>query len=178
MELTPGTRTNKIIMKTIKLTTEQAQQLYAKDPTFRETILHEFTDEELGIEPKPLTWYDLGNMKGAWINWNSEIVGLNHRHLVPYSREENRNIYPCRQDAEQALAKCMVLQLARHYNKCEQHEIEEACYKCYYDKGANTVCVFKSPDVKDGSVKFLRKSDLEKCIKDNEDLFKKMLGVK
>jgi hypothetical protein len=174
MELTPGTRTNKIIMKTIKLTTEQAQQLYAKDPTFRETILHEFTDEELGIEPKPLTWYDLGNMNGALIgNWSGikEAVNLD-------SCEENRNTYPCRQDAEQALAKCMVLQLARHYNGCEQHEIEEACYKCYYDKGANTVCVFKSPDVKDGSVKFLRKSDLEKCIKDNEDLFKKMLGVK
>jgi hypothetical protein len=174
MELTPGTRTNKIIMKTIKLTTEQAQQLYAKDPTFRDTILHEFTDAELGIEPKPFTWYDLGEINGALIgNWSGMKDAVNLE-----SREENRNTYPCRQDAEQALAKCMVLQLARHYNGCEQHEIEGECYKCYYSTVNGSIVVYGSGGEINEIVKFKRKSDLEKCIKDNEDLFKKMLGVK
>ena len=156
-------------MKTIKLTTEQAKQLYAKDQTFRETILHEFTDEELGIEPKPFTWYDLGEVKGKFISQMSKIRPTNG-----YSCDENRNVYPCRQDAEQALAKCMVLQLARHYNGCEQHEIEGVCYKPYY-KG--NIYLFESNNVNDGVVKFKRQSDLKKCIKDNEELFKKMLGV-
>jgi hypothetical protein len=160
-------------MKTIKLTTEQAQQLYAKDPTFRYTILHEFTDAELGIEPKPFTWYDLGGMNGVYISSDSNI-----RDIKYYSTPDNRNVYPCRQDAEQALAKCMVLQLARHYNGCEQHEIEGECYKCYYSSINGNLIVYKSGGEINQSVKFLRKSDLEKCIKDNEELFKKMLGVK
>jgi hypothetical protein len=160
-------------MKTIKLTTEQAQQLYAKAPTFRETILHEFTDAELGIEPKPLTWYGLKEMNGFYICNHSDIKDVNY-----YSTPAYRNTYPCRQDAEQALAKCMVLQLARHYNGCEQHEIEGECYKCYYSSINGNLIVYKSGGEINQSVKFLRKSDHDKCIKDNEELFKKMLGVK
>jgi hypothetical protein len=72
----------------------------------------------------------------------------------------------------------MVLQLARHYNGCEQHEIEGECYKCYYSSINGNLIVYKSGGEINQSVKFLRKSDLEKCIKDNEELFKKMLGVK
>ena len=163
-------------MKTIKLTSEQAQQLYAKDPTFRETILHEFTDEELGIEPKPFTWYDLGKMKGVYIEMNSEIIEGNILDILE-SSNENRNTYPCKQDAEQALAKCMVLQLARHYNGFEQHELKGECYKVYWDIDTNAVSTFKSNGNKNGIVTFLREKDLEKCIKDNEELFKIMLGV-
>ena len=160
-------------MKTIKLTTEQAQQLYAKDPTFRDTILHEFTDKELGIEPKPFTWYDLGKMNGHFINIDSNICYV----TLPFSVKGNRNVYPCKEDAEQALAKCMVLQLARHYNKCEQHEIEGLSYKAFWNKDDQAVRIFDSYVVINELVKFIRKSDLEKCIKDNEELFKKMLGV-
>ena len=165
-------------MKTIKLTAEQAQQLYAKDPTFRDTILHEFTDEELGcIEPKPFTWYDLVEVKGMYIGQMSYIRSVNS-----YCNPASRNVYPCSQDAEQALAKCMVLQLARHYNGCEQHEIglQTECFNAYYDWDSKKICVAKSAMKKFnlvGVVNMLRKSDLEKCIKDNEDLFKIMLGV-
>ena len=162
-------------MKTIKLTTKQAKQLYAKDPTFRETILHEFTDEELGIEPKPFTWYDLreGN-HGAYIKKDSVIVEVNSWEVTSY----NRNVYPCREDAEQALAKCMVLQLARHYNGCEQHELKGECYKPYYNISKGKICIVQHFNYVSDIVKFKRKSDLEKCIKDNEELFKKMAGVK
>ena len=159
-------------MKTIKLTTEQAQQLYAKDPTFRDTILHEFTDEELGIEPKAFTWYDLDDFKGCYIDHMSKI-----EDSYAKARNVNRNIYPCKQDAEQALAKCMVLQLARHYNGCEQYEIEGLCYKAFWDKGEQAVRIFDSYVIINEIVKFIRKSDLKKCIKDNEELFKTMLGV-
>ena len=38
-------------MKTIKLSVEQAKELYNTNKEFRNTILHEFTDAELGIEP-------------------------------------------------------------------------------------------------------------------------------
>ena len=161
-------------MKTIKLTAEQAQQLYAKDPTFRDTILHEFTDEELGcIEPKPFTWYDLVEVKGMYIAQMSYIRSVNS-----YCNPASRNVYPCKQDAEQALAKCMVLQLARHYNGFEQHELKGECYKVYWDIDTNAVSTFKSNGNKNGIVTFLREKDLKKCIKDNEELFKTMLGVK
>jgi hypothetical protein len=113
-------------------------------------------------------------MGGVYIGASSDI-----RHVACYSRQDNRNTYPCIQDAEQALARCMVLQLARHYNGCEQHEIEGECYKCYYNNIDCNLGVFKSGGgIKSELVRFLRKSDLEKCIKDNEELFKKMLGIK
>ena len=160
-------------MKTIKLTTEQAKQLYAKDQTFRDTILHEFTDEELGIEPKPFTWYDLGQVQGAYIERGSKILDGN----ILSSFHDNRNTYPCKQDAEQALAKCMVLQLARHYNGCDQHEIKGGSYKFYYNNENGKIISFETIDSNDDQIKFIRIEDLQKCIKDNEELFKKMLGV-
>lgn len=46
-------------MKTIKLSVEQAKELYNTNKEFRTTILHEFTDTELGIEPILRDWEDL-----------------------------------------------------------------------------------------------------------------------
>lgn len=61
-------------MKTIKLSVEQAKELYNTNKEFRSTILHEFTDNELGIEPILRDWEDLDflntfyPMHNGWID--------------------------------------------------------------------------------------------------------------
>ena len=140
-------------MKTIKLTNEQAAALYLKDPELRTTLLHEFTDEELGIKAKPLRWEDLGI--------------------------EKRNTYPCRKDEIKALAHCQLLQLAKHYNKCDQHEIEGECFTPNCKSSDNILIDEDSGIYVYGSeIKFKNHSDLEKCIEDNRELWEIYLGVK
>ena len=165
-------------MKTIKLTNEQAAALYKKDPELRTTLLHDFTDEELGIKPKRLRWEDLGNVNGCYISGNDSYIklkGVKHNTI-----KENRNVYPSVKDAEKALAHCQLLQLAKHYNKCEQHEIEDDTYSPYYDGEKKELIVYIDtfPHKYGDVVKFKYKSDLEKCIEDNRDLWEIYLGVK
>lgn len=163
-------------MKTIKLTNEMAVALYNKDAELRTTLLHEFTDEELGIKHKPLRWEDLGKIRGCYINVQSYID--DSYEAVPTALH-NRNIYPSTKDAEKALAHCQLLQLAKHYNKCDQHEIEGECFTA--SKGSeNTISVYYDSNsiIYGSEVKFKNKSDLEKCIEDNRDLWEIYLGVK
>ena len=141
-------------MKTIKLTNEQAAALYLKAPELRTTLLHDFTDEELGIKAKPLRWDDLGI--------------------------EKRNTYPCRKDEIKALAHCQLLQLAKYYNKCDQHEIKGNYYSAYYNGQTKEIEVYLYPNLhKYGSeIKVKNEYSLEKCIEDNRDLWEIYLGVK
>jgi hypothetical protein len=164
-------------MKTIKLTNEIAAALYNKDPELRTTLLHEFTDEELGIKPKPLRWEDLEGIEGCYIEQDSTYRMTNGTLM---NMPCNRNVYPCLKDAEKALAHCQLLQLAKYYNKCEQHEIEEDYYSPYYDDETKEikVSIFISLKKYGDVVKFKYKSDLENCIEDNRDLWEIYLGVK
>ena len=140
-------------MKTIKLTNEQAAALYLKDPELRTTLLHDFADEELGIKNKPLRWDDLGI--------------------------EKRNTYPCRKDEIKALAHCQLLQLAKHYNKCDQHEIYGDYFSASKDS-KNTILVYYDSNtlIYGSEIKYKKRSDLEKCIEDNSDLWEIYLAVK
>jgi hypothetical protein len=164
-------------MKTIKLTNEMAVELYNKDPELRTTLLHEFTDEELGIKPKPLRWEDLGAIEGCYIDSDSTI---NKTDWVYYAQKFNRNFYPCVKDAEKALAHCQLLQLAKHYNKCDQHEIKSFYYIAKYNTESENIRGFGliGENVYGGQVKFINETDLNKCIEDNRDLWEIYLGVK
>ena len=60
-------------MKTIKLSVEQAKELYNTNKEFRNTILHEFTDSELGIEPILRDWEDLNFNRSFFVNNKGDI---------------------------------------------------------------------------------------------------------
>lgn len=132
--------------------------LYNKDPELRTTLLHDFTDEELGIKSKSVRWEDLD------INYNiTGVLG-----------------YSCLEDYNKSLAHNKLLQLAKHYNKCDQHEIKGSYYSAYYSEKEKEIEITESTNTyKYGSeVKFKNQSDLEKCIEDNRDLWEIYLGVK
>jgi hypothetical protein len=157
-------------MKTIKLTNEQAAALYKKDPELRTTLLHEFTDEELGIKPKPLRWEDLGRIEGYFIEQDSTYRMTNGTLM---NMPCNRNVYPCLKDAKKALAHCQLLQLAKHYNKCEQHEIKSFYFVALYNVETKSIHPYglNGENAYGGQIKFINQSDLEKCIEDNRDLW-------
>lgn len=54
--------------RTITLTVEQAKDLYEQDNSFRETLLSEFSDVELGIEKELKSWSELGNIWGYGVD--------------------------------------------------------------------------------------------------------------
>jgi hypothetical protein len=145
-------------MKTIKLTNEMAVELYNKDPELRTTLLHEFTDEELGIKPKPLRWEDLT---------------ISHYYTGLMS-------YPCYEDFEKANAHYKLLQLAKYYNKCDQHEIKSFYYIAKYNTESEKIRALglTGGNVYGGLIKFINETDLNKCIEDNRDLWEVYLGVK
>jgi hypothetical protein len=162
-------------MKTIKLTNEMAVELYNKDPELRTTLLHEFTDEELGIKLKPLRWEDLGKIEGCYINLDSDI------ECDKCTTEHHfRNLYPCVKDAEKALAHCQLLQLAKHYNKCDQHSIKSFYFVALYNVETKSIQPYglNGENVYGGQIKFINETDLNKCIEDNRDLWEIYLGVK
>lgn len=61
-------------MKTIKLSVEQARELYNTNKEFRNTILHEFTDAELGIEPLLRDWEDLDFKDNYSVDLKGNII--------------------------------------------------------------------------------------------------------
>jgi carboxypeptidase C (cathepsin A) len=83
-------------------------------------------------------------------------------------------------DAEKALAHCQLLQLAKHYNKCDQHEIKSFYYVASYYVETKSIQPFglTGENVYGGQVKFINETDLNKCIQDNRDLWEIYLGVK
>ena len=54
--------------KQVKMTIEQAKDLFKSNPEFRNTILSVFTDDELGIDNFPKKFRDLGMIKGYYID--------------------------------------------------------------------------------------------------------------
>lgn len=71
--------------KQIKLTSEQAKELYNLQPNLRNNLLSDFSDEELGIKPILKDWKDL-DFKGSYYpNYGGDIrsdkAGLRDIHL-------------------------------------------------------------------------------------------------
>ena len=153
-----------------------AAALYNKDPKLRTTLLHEFTDEELGIKDKPLRWEDLGNVGEYYID-NASIIVWTGKYKPKAS---NINLIPCVKDAMHILAHCQLLQLAKYYNKCDQHEIGSFYLVASYKTESKTIepHALTGENIYGSQIKFRNKSELEKCIEDNRDLWETYLGVK
>ena len=162
--------------KTIKLNAEQAKALYEKDKDLRHTLLHEFSDEELGIKPEPFTWYDLERFEGSYISGvDSSVSELN----LFDAREAHRNVAPTKKDAKSSRAKNMLLQLAKHYNDGETEEewinwddSAQERYCLLYNNSRKRYEVHAAKRIQMPIIHFKRREDLEKCIADNPDLWK------
>lgn len=103
------------MQKNIKLTKEQARELLAKDPSFRNTILSVFTDEELGITPNwPKSWEELKEVSGYYVSFASSIVKPTSR---PYKVDsENKSIFSKEKYAKSALAYAQLSQIVESMN--------------------------------------------------------------
>lgn len=98
--------------KQVKMTIEQAKDLFKSNPEFRNTILSVFTDDELGIVNFPKTFEDLNLIHGYWINEVSEIEST----FIDDSCEWNTNLFPTKKHAKSALAFAQLSQLAARVN--------------------------------------------------------------
>ena len=102
--------------KAILMTAEQAKSLYEQNKSFRNTLLSEFTDEELGIGLILKDWHELGKSKpgrsnkvieGWWISSDSVLTEFGNASL----EDVNRNIFATQKQAISTLAMAQLSQL-------------------------------------------------------------------
>ena len=94
--------------RTITLTVQQAKELYEKDNSFRDTLLSEFTDVELGIEKELRSWDGLHRIGGYYIDDDSDVIELNLFHETAI---DNKNIFKTEKQALSSLAMAQLSQL-------------------------------------------------------------------
>ena len=162
--------------KTIRLNAEQAKALYEKDTELRDTLLHKFSDEELGIKSKPFTWYHLKEVSGSFVRGMDSYVTNIDSHCA---EDPNRNIAPTKKDAKSIRAKSMLLQLAKHYNDGQTEEEwidwEDSAQEKYcllYNNSRNRYEFHSAKLIQMPIIHFKRREDLEKCFDDNPELWK------
>ena len=95
-------------MRTIKLSVQQAKSLHEKDNSFRDTLLSEFTDVELGIIPKLKSWGELKYVKGFILNSYADSATPEELHAT---LSKSRGIYATEKQALSALAMAQLSQL-------------------------------------------------------------------
>ncbi|ANS04916.1 hypothetical protein [uncultured Mediterranean phage] len=98
-------------MKKIKLTVEQARELYGKDKTMDELLLANFSKDELVGLPK--SWEELGKITGYFIEENCRIKGIRNAHTF----NNTKNIFRTEKQAKSALAMAQLSQLMAVYNR-------------------------------------------------------------
>ena len=98
---------------TVTLTAAQAKELHKLEPKFRDTILHGFTDEDLGLDSRPKSWKDLGTIEGYYIQDNAEIK---HPRICNITSNENKNIFANEMYAKSSRAYSQLSQLVENMN--------------------------------------------------------------
>lgn len=122
-------------MKVINLSIVQARQILTEHPEWRETVLSEFSDGELGIEPSyPTRWEDLpSTIVGYWINESSKILSANDD-----ISESMKMVFATKAQAQSSLAFAQLSQLAKVMNAGWEPDWEndiEVKYIIEYFKG-------------------------------------------
>ena len=106
----------KPLRKAVLMTAEQAKSLYEQNKSFRDTLLSEFTDEELGIGLILKDWYELGKSKpgrsnkvieGWWIDPDSVLIKVDSIVL----EDANKNMFATQKQALSSLAMAQLSQL-------------------------------------------------------------------
>ena len=153
-------------MKTIKLSVEQAKELYNTNKEFRNTILHEFTDSELGIVPILKNWEDLEFENKVYPNYYGDI------NVIHINSKPAQLAVPTKKHAKSMIAFAKLSMLIHDLeDECnvdwnnEDVKYVIDCYKNTISKGlshlANCFLAFKKKSIRDA---FLDKH--ERLIKD------------
>ncbi len=98
--------------KQVKMTIEQAKDLFKSNPEFRNTILSVFTDDELGIDNFPKTFESLKVINGCYMDSMAHIEFMENLNCY----WGNKNVFPTEKHAKSALAFAQLSQLAARVN--------------------------------------------------------------
>ena len=105
------------VRKAVLMTAEQAKSLYKKDNSFRDTLLSEFTDYELGIKPKMKSWEDLRHITGYWMTGYGSMV---HEDINLPCIQEHKGMYATEKQIKSAYAMAQLSQLMKDLGiECE-----------------------------------------------------------
>ena len=154
-------------MKTIKLSTEQAKELYNTNKEFRNTILQKFTDYELGIGPILKNWEDLDFENKVYPNYYGDI------NVIHANSKPVQLAVPTKKHAKSMIAFAKLSMLMHDlgdecnfdwdYNKEPKYVFyvaENKIYKTFFNESYHFLA-FKTESVRDS---FLEKH--ERLIKD------------
>ena len=106
--------------KTVKLTLEDAKQLYNQGGNFKTIALGAYSEEELTEPSLPNTWEEFcdnypRSVGESWINSLTTIMPETHTRYRSFI--DDRNIFPNKETAEAMLALCQLIQLRDCYNQ-------------------------------------------------------------
>lgn len=101
------------MQKEVKMTVEQAKDLFKFNPEFRNTLLSVFTDDELEIDNFPKTFEDLKYIIGCSIDLENHLVRCT---AISSSVPTSKNLFPTEKLAKSALAFAQLSQLAARVN--------------------------------------------------------------
>lgn len=153
------------VRKAVLMTAEQAKSLYKKDNSFRDTLLSEFTDYELGIKPKMKSWEDLRYITGYWMTGYGSMV---HEDINLPCIQEHKGLYATEKQIKSAYAMAQLSQLMKDLgSECEvdwgernrnKYVINRQYYKLHTTTADRTYhfLAFRTPEVRDA---FLEKHE-------------------
>jgi len=122
--------------KNIKLSIQQAKDLYKSNPEYRNTLLSVFTDVELGIEPIMKSWDELYmDLCGFYISSDSEVKEVSNISL----NLANRNIFKTEKQARSSLAMAQLSQLMAYLGDECDVDWNDASLKCTIYKFQNSI---------------------------------------
>ena len=153
------------VRKAVLMTAEQAKSLYNKDNSFRDTLLSEFTDYELGIKPKMKSWEDLRHITWYWMTGYGSMV---HEDINIPCIQEHKGVYATEKQLKSAYAMAQLSQLMKDLgSECEvswggRNHNKYVIYRGNYVLHTTSVVsmyhflAFRTPEVRDA---FLEKHE-------------------
>ena len=92
--------------KTIKITPPEGYEVDKEKSTFNEIVFKKIENN------LPMSWEELGVVKGYYINQNSNINDIFHTNAV----DNNRNVFPTKEEAKAMRAMAQLCQLRDAWN--------------------------------------------------------------
>lgn len=99
------TKTEKPMNKEMVIVPPDGYEIDKENSTFERVVFKE-------KKSKPMSWYDIGKIKGCWIDDASDIQIADCYAIV-----FNRNVFPTEEQAEAALALAQLLQLRKAWGE-------------------------------------------------------------
>lgn len=93
--------------KSVKITPPEGYEVDKEKSSFNEIVFRAVSERKL-----PKTWEELDDIKGHYVNEFCSIFALSGG----FANDDNRNVFPTREEAEASLALAQLCQLRDRYN--------------------------------------------------------------